>query len=261
MSNTNPFSADTAPSMADILEKLNDIGDIPDRVRNDLKYAIRCFCRLIDRRPEEVPAHPNYLRQHLKRIRPARFGISKGSWSNIKSLLRRALNVCGCAVMPGRYMAPLTPDWEILYQHLNNKTLKCGLSKFMHFCSVRGIEPDEVQTSSFKLFKEALEQEGLIIDPRSVHQHACRCWKKAKDSINDWPDFRIEVPSYRETYTLDWSAFPSSLSQDTQDWLDRLAGRDLVNPVPFKPVKPSTLERREFQIRQRVWSFPHLAGL
>ena len=250
MSNPNPFSADTAPSMADILERLNAVGNLPDRVRDDLKSAIRSFCRLIGRHPEEVPAHPNYLRQHLKRIRPARFGISKGRWSNIKSLLRRALRVCGCAVMPGRYTAPLTPDWEFLYQQLNNKTLECGLTKFMHFCTAQGIEPDEVQAESFELFKDALEQEGLIKDPRSVHQHACRCWNKAVDIVEGWPKIRVEVPSYRETYTLDWPAFPSSLRQDTQGWLDRLAGLDLVDPIPFKPVKPSTLERREFQIRQ-----------
>ena len=257
MSNTNPFSADTAPSMADILEKLDTIGDLPDRIPGDLKYAVRRFCQLINRRPEEVPAHPNYLRQHLKRIRPARFGISKGSWSNIKSLLSRALHVCGCTVMPGRYTAPLPANWKHLYGLLDNKTLECGLTKFMHFCAAHDIEPDEVQGSTFSLFKEALEQEGLTKDPRIVHQHACRCWNKAAGTIEDWPDFRIEVPSYRETYTLEWPALPSSLMQDTQNWLDRLAGRDLVDPIPFMPVKPSTLKRREFQIRQLASALVH----
>ena len=141
MSNTNPFTADTAPSMADILEKLDAVGNLTDRVRGDLKYAVRSFCRLIDHHPEEVPAHPNYLNQHLKRIQPARYGISKGSWSNIKSLLRRALRVCGCAVMPGRYTTSRAPRWDDLYQQLNNKTLECGLTKFMHFCTAQGIEP------------------------------------------------------------------------------------------------------------------------
>ena len=40
-------------------------------------------------------------------------------------------------------------------------------------------------------------------------------------------------------------AFPSSLCEDCKAWCDRLAGRDLLDEAPFRPVRPKTVELRE----------------
>ena len=254
---SNPFVAAIAPSLADVLARLDTADGLVDRARADMRSAVRTFCRLIDCQPEEVPAHPNFLRERLKRVAPARFGMSKGRWSNIRSLIGKALKVCGYAVMPGRYMAPLTPEWENFYRRLNSKTLECGLTRFLHYCSAQGIQPDDVREENFERFRMALENESLVKNHLVVHQHACRCWNKAVNLVDGWPNLQVKVPSYRESYTLDWSAFPSTLKDDTQRWLDRLAGRNLRKPIPFKPVKASTLECREFQIRQLASALVH----
>ena len=51
-------------------------------------------------------------------------------------------------------------------------------------------------------------------------------------------------------WTLPWSAFPETLYCDAIRYLDRLGGRDPLEELPFRPVRPLTLQHREYQIRQ-----------
>jgi integrase len=67
--------------------------------------------------------------------------------------------------------------------------------------------------------------------------------------VEGWPRVGLKIPDRRDHWTLPWSAFPASLREHCQAWLDRLAGRDVLDEAPFRPVRPSTLERREQQIR------------
>ena len=43
--------------------------------------------------------------------------------------------------------------------------------------------------------------------------------------------------------------FPQSLKRDCDAWLDRLSGRDPLEEAPIRPVRASTVQRREWQIR------------
>jgi hypothetical protein len=71
----------------------------------------------------------------------------------------------------------------------------------------------------------------------------------AQTTAEDWPKVSYAIPDRRDHWTLLWSAFPASLREDCEAWLDRLAGRDLLEEAPFRPVRPSTRKRREQQIR------------
>ncbi len=56
---------------------------------------------------------------------------------------------------------------------------------------------------------------------------------------------------------MPWSTFPASLKQDVDAWLDRLAGRDFADDVPSRPVRPSTLATREYQLRSFASALVH----
>ena len=68
--------------------------------------------------------------------------------------------------------------------------------------------------------------------------------------MRGWPDIAVTIPSRRIAWTLPWSAFPEGLRQDESRYLDRLAGRDLLDEQAFRPVRPVTLQIREYQLRQ-----------
>lgn len=100
-------------------------------------------------------------------------------------------------------------------------------------------------------FLVAMERETFVKRPKVVHGDAVRLWNRAAEQIDGWPDTRLTVPSYRQTYTLPWSAFPHSFRNEVETWLSRLRGDDLLEEEgPNRPLSPATIEARRFAIRQ-----------
>ena len=91
---------------------------------------------------------------------------------------------------------------------------------------------------------------ALLKNPALVHRACLSAWNTARGTVPGWPDFTVAIPERRDRWTLPWEALPSSLRADMARWLDRLAGRDLLEELPFRPVRPATLRSREYQIRQ-----------
>ena len=207
----NPFTPTDAPTLVDVLDRLDVADGINQRQRREMRSAIRKLGTVLNRPLTELPARAEFLRKRLKSVVPAAVGLTPSRWANVRSLLRKALEAAGFAVMPGRYQAPLTDAWLELFNRLPTRILQIGLSRLAHFGSANRIEPDDVTPATFELFREALDRESVLCDPRVVDRDARRCWNMARESVDGWPQVVVEVPNYRDWYTLDWSDFPPSL--------------------------------------------------
>ena len=64
-----------------------------------------------------------------------------------------------------------------------------------------------------------------------------------------WPDIEIPRQSRKKVYVLPWSAFPPSLKQEVDRFLLRQSGRDLSEDGPPRPLRDTSLETREYQLR------------
>jgi integrase len=91
---------------------------------------------------------------------------------------------------------------------------------------------------------------SLLKSPESVYVNAVYAWNQARKAVPGWPDVVISLPDRSRRWNLHWNRFPKSLKMDADEWLDRLAGRDPFEEVPIRPLRPATLWRREYQIRQ-----------
>jgi integrase len=58
------------------------------------------------------------------------------------------------------------------------------------------------------------------------------------------------LPEHGNTYSLAWGTFPASLKADVDACLHRLSGRDLLAEPDLRPLKPSSLRNREYDLRQ-----------
>ena len=122
------------------------------------------------------------------------------------------------------------------------------MTRFLHYCSARGIDPETVKVETFDEFRSHLD-DTLLKRPDAVFAETARGWGAAQVMVKNWPRLFVSVPDRRKFWTLPWEMFPDSLRKDFRAWSDRLAGRDLLEEVSFRPVCPGTLAHRERQVR------------
>jgi hypothetical protein len=233
-------------SLADLLVSLQ-ASDLPKRKKQELASAIRTAARAIGRMPENIPADGRLLANRLKDIAPAAAGISRGRWNNVRCLLRTSLALVQ-PISPGRHRNDLSPEWLALSNKLASRSDKIASSRLLRFLSARGLGPIAVTKETFDEYQHHLDR-SLLKRPDQTFAMTVRAWRRAAVAIEGWPQIDIKVPDRRRYWVYGWNWFPESLRQDCQAWCDRLAGLDLLEDAPFRPVRPVTLAHREWQIR------------
>jgi integrase len=238
------------PTLADLATWIAGDETLSPKQRQDIVSALRTMARALKRRPEEIPAHPWYLKERLGKLNAAAVGLSEGSWANILSRTRGALKRAGLAFVPGRYREPLAPAWEDLYRYLNDQGLRTALSKFARYCTVNGISPADVTDAVVTRFVDEVENSSLSDRPRKNHRALCKAWNAAAGMIACWPQVQLSVPDYRKHYFVPWSEFPESLKKDIDAYLHRQASEDLLSDFELKPLRPRSVKTRLRQFHQ-----------
>jgi len=247
---TGTIPTGTIPTLADAIAAVR-AADLPLRRTQELIAALNTTARVLGGAPAQIPAGPVLLRRRLAEAAPLAHGVSVRRWANVRSLVGSALGLI-VPLSPSRQSVALTADWQCLCaglaQGLADKRRYADLRRFIGFCSSHGIAPAQVDAAVFARYQAWLAS-GLRKDPQDAYAAVCRTWNKAVRLVPGWPGFQMVRASRRQTWTLPWSAFPASLEADVRRWLDRLAGQDLAEELPFPPVRPATLQAREYQLR------------
>jgi integrase len=235
------------PTLAEVLSAVSAT-DLKPAQRQDMASAVRTVARALDRRPEHLSADPALLRPRLAALSAAALGLSEGRWANVRSLLLKAIALTR-PVLPGRSCKPLSPAWLGLHQALPQRGDAHRLARLFRWLGARGIGPDAVTLGDLEAFGIGLREATLSKSPEKIWREICWVWNKAQRTIPGWPSITLEIPKKREPYTFPWTYFPPSLKSDADCYLARLGGQDLLEDVPFRPVRPETLATRERQVR------------
>ena len=248
----NPFTSPDTPTFSDLIVRIDGDRGLNCSKKRQVSSALRKVADWIDKLPHEVPANATYLRRALTNFHPQQAGVTRKRVQNAASDVKFAMRHCGVVLNEATYLAALTPEWQALWDLLDGlKYYRSGLSRFMRFVSAQRITPEDVTQATFDAFLLAVEAEAITKNPRTQHQTACRLWNKCATTIQGWPQACIEVPRYRQTYTLKLEEFPGSFQVDVEAYLARLAHADLFDlSGPKRALRPKTIELRRMQIRQ-----------
>ena len=124
------------------------------------------------------------------------------------------------------------------------------LSRLMRWASAEGIDPADLDQAAIERFGMALMQDSFHQNPRDCWRRTVAAWNAAVEGVPGWPQQRFTPPPGRECYVLALEAFPASFQADAQAWLDRLAGKAGLDIGPLKPLRPATLDKWHFALRQ-----------
>ncbi len=256
MSNDRISRAGFGATLANVLTAIVAAPDLSLARRQDMASAVRTVARAFGRSPELVPADPALLGRRLAEISPAVIGVSARRWANVRSLLLKALALIQ-PVLPGRSQQTMSPAWLALHQALPCRGDAYRLARLLRWLTAREIAPGIVTISDLEAFGVALREESLSKNPERDWREISWVWNKAARTVDGWPDIPLLIEKKRDPYTLPWSAFPPSLKADVDRYLDRIAGRDLLQDLPFLPVRGETVEFRERQLRTFASALVH----
>lgn len=250
MPNGDPFVDPATPRMSAVVEQLEEL-DLSPTKRRDLRSAIRSLCRLIGRTPEEVPANINWVHVRLRRVHPVSAGISEKRLKNIKADVLKALSLCGCSRERSDWLRQPSPDWQILLDRIPDKHDRWKLMQLAQYCTALGIAPTEVVNEHPAGLLAVLETETFVDKPAAKVSAAVGVWNRLRETVEGWPVQRLSTPRRKEPWTIKLANFPDGFQTDVDRWLERLARPSLLDEDgPVKPLRPSTIRHRRFQIQE-----------
>lgn len=219
--------------------------------------ALRSYGRYLGRGPElridytlfrqlEVQAHPDWGGH-----------ITPKTWSNIRSSVKAALRHLGIGKRPC-ITDGLSRKWNDLRKRLTDRSLRYGSSRFISWCSVEGISPDDVDDRVLHAFYNHLQHETTVRNPKARYRETCKIWNSIATVILGRPNKVVTVPSFRDTISLPDEAFPNVFWDDVDRYQLRMSGQDLLaEDAPDKPLKLSTLDHHRKQFRRCASALVH----
>jgi integrase len=232
--------------MQTLTDMLNAIraADLSERRKQDILAGLNSAARALGKPPDRILAEPSRLMAQLGQVSPRPLGISPRRWANILSLVRAALAQTH-AISAGRSIQRLSERWDVLYHQLD-RWQKLKLSRFLRFCSARGIEPAMVTEATFAAYRAYLD-DAVLWNPDKIYAAVIDGWGTAQAAVADWPRVEITRADRRHRWTLEWESFPPSRRADWDAWCDRLSNP--FEEVPLRPVKSTTIASQEWKVR------------
>lgn len=244
-------------TLADAIDQIGDNQHLAPTRRRDLRSALIAMAKAVGRPPEQIPASHRWLRDRLADFHPQHLNITAKRWSNIKSDVSFAFRHLGLVDAERPHLAAFQPEWQSLWDRIDDDRLRWNLSRLFHFCSAVSVDPDAVSDAVMDRFRFSLIEESFVRDPDRIVKNAIHLWNKAVDTVPGWPRQRLTKSNDRKDYALSYAAFPASFQADVDRFIERVSGADLMaEDGPPRPFAPDTIRHRQAQIRRFAMSTP-----
>lgn len=235
--NCGPTEANPAPpaSFSDLRKRISE--DPATGWNARYKAAVIAdMSRLIELDPAIAMLQPTgtVIMPRFRSLTPLTTELSVGRINNIKSSCRAAFGYAGRRWAGMRGLRSLTTSWQALWQLiLGNRDCTIYLSKFGHWCSGEGIEPDQVSDAVLARYRSYLAQ--VIGAADDAVQKMVRRWNRCAQVIDGWPKTRLTAPySSRKGLTPKLAEMGELLRGDLSAYVELMRhGSQLDSADPF----------------------------
>lgn len=248
----NPFITDETPTLSDVIEQIDGMSDLKPTRRRDLKSALKSIARMLGKTPERVPANIDWMHNRLRQVAPAAHNMSAKRFQNIKSDVIKALELTGCSRARSDWQRPPCPAWFALLEKVADQRNRWKLTQLAQYCTALGVVPEALNDEHTPGLLATLIVESFQKQPKKKVANAIQAWNHLRLEVDGWPDIQLSrLPRKKEPWTFPIETFPESFQADVDAWINRLANPDLLDEdAPAKPLRPSTIKHRKFQLRE-----------
>lgn len=234
---------DVSKTLADVISAVDGIQHLSKGRRCDLKTAVRTVARIMDRPPSGIGADLSMIREALETAMPAQHGLTEKRWSSIRSDFMGALRLTGIAEPLATSKAVLSEPWRAFLEGVVIRDYQTGMSRFARFCSLNGVEPEQVNDHVLQAFATALTTATLVTKPGHILRKTARCWNATRGIGAAAIGKALTVQSNRPPLKrVPLSAMPESFCDDLEAWLKDLEASDpFATNARNKPLRPVTI--------------------
>ena len=243
-----PFDQ-TQHTLADVIDKLQALLNIPYARRRDLVSAITRTATYLGRAPADLPTNAPALRALLADLHPAQLGIKAKSFSNVKANLAAALRIT-------RFMPRNLPTversaaWETFLDSANAVHQVNALSRFVSYCCSKGIEPNAVTDDVMAGFRTYIDARILGKEPDRLCKEMVQTWNGIV-ARNHLPLARLTTTQNPQYRCRPLTTYPSSLQAEIEAYLKRRAILDeFDSDGPDTALRPSSLRNTKAHLTQ-----------
>lgn len=176
----------------------------------------------------------------LATIEPAAHGVSRKTYSNIRSNFTSACVAIGVVDGNLRGVATQHPEWAELRQLLaGDKSLSNGLARFMAFCAFKGIAPGGVNDAVLIDYRCWLEERTLVPKPLMHARSVPQRWNRASDQFDRWPNQKLApIKTGSKERKIAWADLPGEFKQGADRYLESRRSPDPFDEHPNAPTRP-----------------------
>lgn len=204
----------TLQHVLDALTEMFAAGEIDETVLRQARSAILSYCRVAGKDPSKLKADIVELLDRADERSALMAGMLPRRWSNLKSMLRRALNLAGNPTKRARRDRPLSQSWDRMIRDCGRKDVQTRLRPFAGHCTDRGIEPSQVDEAVFLAYAEEVRQIARSRNPLDVIKKVRRCWNKLVDAFPAELSFRARTWTNPRRWALPLEAMPKSFQAE-----------------------------------------------
>lgn len=238
------------PTLADLIAALARSQHLGETRRRDLVSAVTTAARLLNRRPEEIPAKLPELRERLSRIHPAQANMTRKRLDNVKSGLKAAWRHLPAGSKIVIRDVGFSASWKTFRERLETDWQRHALSRLGRYCSARRIPPERVSDAVMERFRAHLETTELAKSPEKVVKITIQTWNGFVERTGAALPV-LTKPASKRFITRPLTEYPGSFQADVDAWIKRQSSECLWSEDgPGQPLRPATLSNIRASIRQ-----------
>ena len=242
----------TAATLQNVLQVVEALEALFATRRRDLLSGVKRVAILLGDDPAHIVLDLPAISSKLAAISPAAVGLSRKSFSNIRSNFMAAVKASRLNPVQRSDKTRMRPAWANLVAGLSHKRDRIGLSRLARHASAADIAPEHINDAVINSFIGAVREGSLHPKPNALHRMVTRVWNEVarQPGRNLQP---VTVPSFRPPVKrIEWMLLPDVFRDEVAECLVWCGGSDLfAADARSRALAPRTLKLRRDQISRR----------
>ncbi len=175
------------PTLADVLQRLDDAAGLSDSRRRDLKSAVSFVTTIWGAPANQIPLDVPAIAEKLDGVDPVARGMSAKRLANIRWGVMSALHQSGLkpGVLGGRNNKVLSPAWTAVFAMPLTRRQSIGLSRLAHYCGRESIDPTAVDDDVMAALITEVRETSLRRQLHKLHRETAKIWNELAAGFPD----------------------------------------------------------------------------